>query len=442
MQGLDGPAVLHKALGQVIQQLSVDGHVAGLAPVVGRAHQRFAEMPLPHAVHEHPRRHWVRFARQPSGQLQASAALLRRLLGISGQHYREDFGHRLSAAVMVAPDEHLLTDGRSIGYRAGQIGLLAQTLLKDVELAPQLRHPFAIGQFHGPAVEGDGGEERLGFGVRFGASRDIAVLGDFDGQSLAPTGEFGVPLLGRFLVLLPILARHVGPGGGRGIEPFFQVRGLRLGVRGFQPFRPLGGRRHKLGQLGAQQGVLARMVFVQRVLEFDLLRQHAPALRLIAIIGHRVQRRVVQVRNRSGTAQIAESGGAGKDGSQRIIILGKDGIELVVVAAGAGHREPQERFRGGIDLFVHHVVNHLHPILLRQRFGSKRQKSSGDDAPYVVGWIVGGKQVAGDLLLHEPVVRDVLVERLDHVVAVAPSVRVDMVFVHAGGVGVAGDVQP
>ena len=56
--------------------------------------------------------------------------------------------------------------------------------------------------------------------------------------------------------------------------------------------------------------------------------------------------------------------------------------------------------------------------------------------------VVGGQQVAGDLLADELVVRLVGVERVDDVVAVPPGVRVGDVPRRAGRLGVAGDVEP
>ena len=56
------------------------------------------------------------------------------------------------------------------------------------------------------------------------------------------------------------------------------------------------------------------------------------------------------------------------------------------------------------------------------------------------GW--SGQEVAGELFHNETVVGKVVVEGLNDVVAIAPGVRIKVIFVHAGGVGVAGDVEP
>ncbi len=52
----------------------------------------------------------------------------------------------------------------------------------------------------------------------------------------------------------------------------------------------------------------------------------------------------------------------------------------MVVAARASNRSAHEGFRCGVDLLIHHVVNHLHAVLLRQRLRTERQEARGDDS--------------------------------------------------------------
>ena len=47
-----------------------------------------------------------------------------------------------------------------------------------------------------------------------------------------------------------------------------------------------------------------------------------------------------------------ERDGALEDPRQRVVVLGGNRIELVIVAAGAAKRQPQEGAANGIDLFV------------------------------------------------------------------------------------------
>ena len=50
--------------------------------------------------------------------------------------------------------------------------------------------------------------------------------------------------------------------------------------------------------------------------------------------------------------------------------------------------------------------------------------------------------VAGDLLFDEPVVRLVLVERPDHVIAISPGFRTVAIVLEAAGVGIADHIEP
>ena len=119
--------------------------------------------------------------------------------------------------------------------------------------------------------------------------------------------------------------------------------------------------------------------------------------------------------------------GAGEDSLQRIVILLRNGIELVIVALRARHREPQKSARGGI----HALVLHL---------GTERVEA---EAGLVFERVAGFQKVARDLRLHEQVVGHVAVERLNHPVAIAEGVRVGLFL---GGielvVGVARHIQP
>ena len=113
------------------------------------------------------------------------------------------------------------------------------------------------------------------------------------------------------------------------------------------------------------------------------------------------------------------------------------------MAAGTGQRDAHERAGNHVHLFVVDVVEHLGPVLLSQRLRSQRQESGGDDAaPVQLTRTPGRQQVAGNLLADELVVRQILVERFNDVIAIAPCIRVAVVFVVAGGIGIARDVQP
>ena len=119
-----------------------------------------------------------------------------------------------------------------------------------------------------------------------------------------------------------------------------------------------------------------------------------------------------------------------------------DGVELVIMATGTRHGHTQKRFRRDVHLLVVDVVEHLRLVLLRDRFGTQGQKAGGHNTAPVGTAIGRANQVAGNLLANELVIRQVVIEGFDDVVAIAPGVGIAMVLVVAGGVGIACDVEP
>ena len=130
------------------------------------------------------------------------------------------------------------------------------------------------------------------------------------------------------------------------------------------------------------------------------------------------------------------------DAGQRVVVGGRNRVELVVVTAGAADRFGQERPPDDVHLLVDDVDEHLVDVLLGQHLRAQGQEPGRGETrepPAVAG---RRHQVAGNLLLHEPVVGLVGVERLDDPVAVAERVRVRDVLVEPVRVGIAGDVEP
>ena len=130
---------------------------------------------------------------------------------------------------------------------------------------------------------------------------------------------------------------------------------------------------------------------------------------------------------------------------QAVILPLRNGIDFVVVAAGAVDGDAHGR---GDDL-RHHVVEiagaggalqHVAPRLdvadevpRPRRKKARRNQRRG---------ISGRDDIAGNLLAEELPVGFVGVERGDHVVAVAPRVRAQLIALEAVGVGVVRDVEP
>ena len=113
----------------------------------------------------------------------------------------------------------------------------------------------------------------------------------------------------------------------------------------------------------------------------------------------------------------------------------------MVVAAGAAEREPEDRLAERVDRVLVgevHVVDRVEP----EPPGNSEVARAGHTLREAVGLRRIGEQIAGHLLAHELVIWLVVVERLDHVVAILPGQRCRIVGGLAGGVGVADHVEP
>ena len=67
--------------------------------------------------------------------------------------------------------------------------------------------------------------------------------------------------------------------------------------------------------------------------------------------------------------------GAFEDAGQRVVVRRRDRVELVVVAAGAAERQPQEGPADGVDLLVDDVHLHLHRVVFGQHLGPERREA-------------------------------------------------------------------
>ena len=136
--------------------------------------------------------------------------------------------------------------------------------------------------------------------------------------------------------------------------------------------------------------------------------------------------------------------GAPKNSCESVIIAGGDGVEFVVVTAGATDRESEKGTTHGVDLFIDQVHEELRFILFGEDFGAENEKAGSDPAIRNRGWTepLGGEEVTGELFGQKVVEWLVGVEGSDYPVAVAPSVGHDLIFVLSVGVGVAGDIEP
>ena len=72
-QLLNRPAVGHKLLREVIEQLGMRGALAGRAEIIDRAHEARTHQPAPRAIRDHARGERMGGARDPVGQLTPAA---------------------------------------------------------------------------------------------------------------------------------------------------------------------------------------------------------------------------------------------------------------------------------------------------------------------------------------------------------------------------------
>ena len=78
MELLDAPAVVDKAVGQIVEQFAVRRTIAHQTEIGGCAHQAASEMVMPYPVHHHPRRERVLRTSEPFRKRGAPTALASR----------------------------------------------------------------------------------------------------------------------------------------------------------------------------------------------------------------------------------------------------------------------------------------------------------------------------------------------------------------------------
>ena len=383
--------------------------------VVGCAHDARSEMPLPEAVGQHSSGQGMVGAAQPQGQLgpgPRNRQLRGRLLQVHsvGQDARKPRFHLLQVFPQVAPIQDV--------DRRHQLGLA-------------VAHDHRLGNV----------EQRVVMGL----------VGGFGGRHL----QHGVPQLFHELLALDLFLRGqvlfqvqkgqsvrvaqllqgLGQGGGQ----LFLLQGAIV-VRNFEGLHHL---RRKLRLLGFEHAP-ADFLLQQSVRPAELGQGQEAGVGL----GPVKHGKLGDHRNFHGVA-------ARKDGLEAVVVLLGEGIELVVVTAGAAQREPHECRGGGVDPVGQDFIElpagvHLGFARLRHQPvepcahpGLQRPQLLHRDgvAPFQIQ-VVGPEFVCRDLLLKEAVEGLVFVEGLDDVVPVAPGMGKEGIGFKSGRVGVANHVQP
>ena len=111
-----------------------------------------------------------------------------------------------------------------------------------------------------------------------------------------------------------------------------------------------------------------------------------------------------------------------QNAGEGIIIRRGNRIEFVVMASGATDRLPEKRTAHRVDLLVDHIQLQLLLILLFQIGVSDGEKRGPDQLPSFLDDGLGRHQIARDLLLHEMIEWPILIETLDDVISVSPSI--------------------
>ena len=133
---------------------------------------------------------------------------------------------------------------------------------------------------------------------------------------------------------------------------------------------------------------------------------------------------------------------AREGGVKRVIVLLRNGIELVVVAPGTAHGEPQKRFARGADHLVDGVrpnLRRLDRILIAHRIVGPRNQKRHADFHRRITW---PDRVPRQMFKHPTVEGFIVVQGLDDVVAIGPGIVDKMVYFKSGALSKAYHVQP
>ena len=392
------------------------GRFAHLAEVLERGDDAAAEVLLPEPVDDDPGGERVVGRGDPARQGEAparGAPVGPRDLGgriAARDHLHEPRLHLRAAALDVAADQEIRR------RRLVASGTLVQVAAGERRRNPALRaahHLVALAERREAmvAVGGDVGHRQR---------RRTLLLDGGDLREQLLSGRE----LGRRHRRVEVLGRHV--------HRLEHLDGQQLLARGPRALRLGGGLVDGVGEARLDQRQLETVAM--RLLDGGDLRLEAVAPGVERLVGGQVGGGLRRRRQRHAGLDVAEDRRL-----QRVVVLLPDRIELVVVAARAADRQSQRALADHADDVVEVVETPLGVVLLAEQHPRPGAQEAGGDLA-VVGLAV--HLVAGDLLDEEPVVGHVGVERLDHVVAIAPGIGAVDVVLEAAGVGVAGHVEP
>ena len=131
---------------------------------------------------------------------------------------------------------------------------------------------------------------------------------------------------------------------------------------------------------------------------------------------------------------------------KRVIVGGRDGVELVIVTAGTGYRQALKGLSQRVDLVINHVRTNLaetNTIVMAQF--SQTQERGSDQR--LIDTLLGVdarlfEEIAGQMFANELVVGNVVIERADEVVTVKPGAFDFVIPIVAESLGEPHDVHP
>ena len=135
-------------------------------------------------------------------------------------------------------------------------------------------------------------------------------------------------------------------------------------------------------------------------------------------------------------------GGALEDAVEGVVVGGAHRIVFVVVAAGTAEREAEDRAAEGVDAVGEIEMLEIGVGGVAVALADGEEAGGGNEIG-VGAWLsLAGEDVAGDLPGEKLVVGHVGIEGPDHPVAIAAGFADGVVGAVAGGIGIAGDVEP
>ncbi len=462
VEGFDGPVFGDELGGEVIEQVLLEGFGSTDTEVTGGGDERSAEVPGPDSIDDDAGGEGVVGVGDGLGEFESAAAMGEGGgvgAGEGGEEAARDF---IAGVIGVAAEEDagvggggfVLEDhgaGGCAGVGPGEgFDSLAVAYCEVADVAAEEAFDSGAGWCGGVVGGLEEGEE-AGVGCfRAGVERLVEGGGErfcgeaFDlGELLCDGGVTGQGGGGGGVgVLEEGVEDDGGEGGGVGvgvggvevIDPALEDDGGELAWAG--EIFEVGWRVGDVAVIESSEEVGAGLLaeFVELVIDFaladivDFLFDGLAVLEVALVLG-------VGVVERFEEGFFLGFFRGGEDAVEGVVVFLGDGVEFVVVAAGAGDREAESAAGDDINAVVDDV------ILVIEEAPAEREEAHGGEGSFIVGEV---ELVGGDLFDEELVIGFVVFEGLDDVVAVGIGVGVAAFFLEdvAFGIGVAGDIEP